>query len=48
MVLTVDVEVPKNLNKEQKDVLEKFAEVSKEGNYKQNKSFFEKMKNYFK
>ncbi len=48
MVITVDVEVPKNLNKEQKDVLHRFAEVSKEANYKQNKSFFEKMKNYFK
>jgi len=47
MILTVNVEVPKNLNKEQKEALEKFAEVSNDSNYKQNKSFFEKMKDWF-
>ena len=47
MLVTVQVEVPKNLNGEQKDALMKFAEVSKENNYKQNKSFFEKMKDTF-
>ncbi|MBR5219007.1 MAG: molecular chaperone DnaJ, partial [Clostridia bacterium] len=47
MILTVNVEVPKNLNKEQKEALQKFAEVSNDNNYKQNKSFFEKMKDWF-
>lgn len=44
MILTVNVEVPKNLSKEQKEALEDFAKVSNENNYKQHKSFFEKMK----
>jgi len=44
MVIHVDVEVPKNLNKEQKEALEKFAEASNENNYKKHKSFFEKVK----
>ena len=47
MILTVNVEVPKNLNKEQKDALEAFAKVSNDNNYKQNKNFFEKMKDWF-
>lgn len=41
----VNVEVPKNLNKNQKDLLKKFEESLGEGNYKDRKSFFEKMKN---
>ncbi len=44
MILTVNVEVPKNLSKEQKEALEYFAKVSNENNYKQHKNFFEKMK----
>lgn len=44
MIIHVDVEVPKNLNKEQKEALEKFAKASNENNYKKHKSFFEKMK----
>lgn len=44
MVLTVSVEVPKNLNKEQKEALQNFARLSNENNYKQHKNFFEKMK----
>jgi molecular chaperone DnaJ len=44
MILTVNVEVPKNLTKEQKEALESFAKVSNENNYKQHKNFFEKMK----
>ena len=47
MHITVQVEVPKNLNKEQKEILEQFAVASKESNYKQNKSFFDKMKDLF-
>ncbi len=45
MVLTVSVEVPKNLSKEQKESLQAFAKLSNENNYKQHKNFFEKMKN---
>ena len=44
MILKVNVEVPKNLNKEQKESLENFAKLTNDNNYKQNKSFFEKMK----
>lgn len=44
MILRVNVEVPKNLNKEQKDALSEFAKVSNDNNYKQHKNFFEKMK----
>ena len=44
MVLTVNVEVPKNLSKDQKEALEAFAKVSNDNNYKQHKNFFEKMK----
>lgn len=47
MIVTVQVEVPKNLTNEQKEALQNFAKVSKESNYKQHKSFFEKMKDTF-
>ena len=47
LLITVQVEVPKNLNKEQKEILQQFASASKESNYKQNKSFFEKIKDVF-
>lgn len=47
MIIHVNVEVPKNLNKEQKDALRNFAKASNENNYKQHKSFFEKMKENF-
>lgn len=47
MIVTVQVEVPKNLTSEQKEALQNFAKVSKENNYKQHKSFFEKMKDTF-
>ncbi len=42
--ITVKVEVPTKLNSEQKDALLKFGELTNDSNYKQNKSFFEKMK----
>lgn len=45
MVLTVTVEVPKNLSKDQKDALAGFAKLTNDNNYKQHKNFFEKMKN---
>ncbi len=44
MVLTVNVEVPKNLSKEQKEALQNFAKLSNENNYKQHRNFFSKMK----
>ncbi len=47
MIIHVTVEVPKNLNKEQKDALRDFAKASNENNYKQHKSFFEKMRDNF-
>lgn len=47
-IINVVVEVPKNLNNEQKEVLERFAEVTNDKNYKQQKSFFEKIKENFK
>ena len=48
MIVTINVEIPKNLNKEQKEALEAFAKVSNDNNYKQNKNFFEKMKDWLK
>ncbi len=47
MIIHATVEVPKNLNKEQKDALRDFAKASNENNYKQHKSFFEKMRDNF-
>ena len=42
--VTVTIETPRNLNKEQKDALRKFGETLGEGNYEQQKSFFKKFK----
>lgn len=42
--ITVKVEVPTKLTSEQKEALLKFGELTSDKNYKQNKSFFEKMK----
>ena len=47
MLLKFTVEVPKNLSGQQKDLIEKFGEASGETNYKQRKSFMDKMKNFF-
>ena len=46
--VTVTIETPKNLNKEQKDLLKKFADASGEETYAKRKSFFEKVKDNFK
>lgn len=46
--VTVVVETPKNLSKEQKDILRKFAEADGEESYTKRKSFFEKVKDNFK
>ncbi|MBE7029853.1 MAG: molecular chaperone DnaJ [Ruminococcaceae bacterium] len=46
-VLHIMVEVPKNLNNEQKDALRAFGELTGDSNHKQQKNFFEKMKDIF-
>lgn len=42
--VTVYIETPKNLNKEQREALRKFAESVGEGNYEEQKKFFKKFK----
>ena len=42
--VTVYIETPRNLNREQKDALKKFAETLGEGNYEEGKGFFKKFK----
>ena len=44
----VDIEVPKNLSQEQKDILMKFDSACEVKNYKKQKTFFDKMKDLFK
>lgn len=46
--VTVVVETPKNLSKEQKDLLRKFAETEGEEGYAKRKSFFDKVKDNLK
>jgi molecular chaperone DnaJ len=46
--VTVTIETPKNLNKEQKELLKKFADCSGEETYTKRKSFFEKVKENIK
>ena len=43
----INVEIPKNLSKEQKEFLEKFDNATDEKNYKKQKSFFDKLKDMF-
>jgi len=43
--VTVYIETPRNLNREQKEALKKFSESLGEKNYKERKSFFDKFKN---
>ena len=43
----VTIEVPKNLNREQKKLIKEFEEISNEKNYAQRNSFFEKLKRMF-
>ncbi len=45
LYITVVVEVPKNLNAEQKELLEKFAESCKENNYSKRTNFFKRIFN---
>ena len=42
--VTVYMETPRNLNREQKEALKKFAEAVGENNYEERKSFFRKFK----
>lgn len=46
--VTVNVEVPKNLNKNQKELLKKFEDSLGDGNYNKRKSFFDKVKDILK
>jgi len=43
LIFKVVVDVPRDLNSEQKEALRKFAEVCGDSNYKKKKSFFEKL-----
>ena len=45
--VTIVVEVPKNLTSDQKETLEKFAELSSEKNYNRKKKFSEKLRDLF-
>ena len=42
--VTVYIETPRNLNREQKEALKKFSSTLKENNYEERKSFFKKFK----
>ena len=42
--ITVSIETPRNLNREQKEALRRFSETLGEKNYDENKSFFSKFK----
>ncbi len=42
--VTVTIETPRGLNKEQKEALKKFGETLGEGNYEKQRSFFKKFK----
>ena len=42
--VTVHIETPRSLTREQKEALRKFSDTLKEQNYKERKSFFEKFK----
>ncbi len=45
--VTVSVEIPKKLNREQKKALESFEATLKDDNYEQRKGFFKKLKDLF-
>lgn len=45
--VTINVEVPKNLTKKQKEALEAFEETLDEKNYEKRRSFFDKIKDMF-
>ncbi|MBQ4630751.1 MAG: molecular chaperone DnaJ [Clostridia bacterium] len=47
MLIKFTVEVPKNLSSQQKDIVQSFGEACGETNFKQRKSFLDKMKGIF-
>lgn len=44
----INVEVPRDLSKEQKEKLKAFESATTENNYRKNKSFYDKVKEFFK
>ncbi len=46
-MVRINVEVPKNLNKKQKEALQAFEETLDEKNYEKRRSFFDKIKDMF-
>ena len=48
LLVHVTVEVPRNLNSEQKKLLKSFEESMTDSNYQKRKSFFDKIKDAFK
>ena len=44
----VGIEIPKNLTKEQKDIIRKFDDSATEKNYQKRQTFFDKLKEKFK
>lgn len=46
-IIRITVEVPKNLNSEQKKLLKQFDEATNDGNYQKRRTFFEKLKDAF-
>ena len=47
MYVKCEVEIPKKLNKAQRDALKKFEGTLKEENYEKRKGFFKKLKDMF-
>ena len=45
-LVSVEVDVPRKLNAEQKELLERYGELEKKHMSEKRKSFFEKMKDY--
>ena len=45
--VTIKIEIPKGLSEHQKSILRQFDENVDPSKYKQRKSFFEKLKDYF-
>ncbi|MGL5053384.1 MAG: DnaJ C-terminal domain-containing protein, partial [Cetobacterium sp.] len=46
-IVRIKIEVPINLNLEQQELLKKFEDSLKDKNHKDNKNFFDKLKNFF-
>lgn len=47
LIFRVTVEVPKNLSRDQKELLKKFEETTTDKQYQKRKTFFDKLKNMF-